>query len=129
MIDGGNPDLDVSALMTKVQEQIGGHYAASLISNSGTVEADVTALVAGVEEALQAAESASSVRTTLGRSSALAGGLRPFQGFILRVLAFILRDQRNVNAALIEALRKTMRLNVRLAEEIDRLKAGTPPHS
>ncbi len=127
MIDGGNPDLDVTTLMAKVQEQIGGHYAASLFSNSGTVEADVTALVAGMEEALQAAESASSVRTSLGRSSRIVGRLRPFQGFILRVLAFILRDQRNVNTALIEALRKSMRLNVRLAEEIDRLKARTPP--
>jgi hypothetical protein len=42
-------------------------------------------------------------------------------------LAFILRDQRSVNAALIEALRKSMRLNVRLAEEIDRIKASSLP--
>lgn len=129
MIEGNNPDIDVTVLMAKVQEQIGGHFAASLVSRAGAVEADVTTLVAGIEESLEAAESSSSVRTSLGRSSAIAGRLKPFQGFILRVLAFVLRDQRSVNAALIEALRKSMRLNIHLAEEIDRLKASLPPRS
>jgi hypothetical protein len=128
MIDDANPDLDVTALMAKVQEQIGGHYAASLVSySSGSLGADMTTLVAGMEEALQAAETASSVRTTLGRSSRLIGRSGPLQSFALRILAFILRDQRSVNAALIEALRKSMRLNVRLAEEIDRIKASSLP--
>ncbi len=123
MIDDGNRDLDVTALMAKVHEQIGGNFAASLVSSAGSIEADITTLVAGMEEALQAAESASAVRTSLGKSP-MVRRLQPFQGLILRALAYILRDQRNVNAALIEALRKSMRLNVRLAEELDRLKTG-----
>ncbi len=124
MIDDANPFIDVDSLMAKVNEQIDGHYAASLVSAStrGALSSDVVSLVAGIEEALQAAESASVVRTSLGKASRYFGRLGPLKGLALRILAFIQKDQRNVNVAMIEALRKSMRLNVRLAEEIDRLR-------
>ncbi|HEY5257719.1 MAG TPA: hypothetical protein VIJ12_05005 [Candidatus Baltobacteraceae bacterium] len=128
MIEDVNPAIDVNDLMAKVNEQIEGRYAASLIQGSpaGGLSADVTTMVAGIEQALHAAEAASHVRTSIGRSSRLLGGSTALQGFVLRVLAFILRDQRNVNAAVVEALRKSLQLNIRLSEEVDRLKSRLP---
>jgi hypothetical protein len=126
MIEKNNPHLDVDELMTKIHERIEGSYTASLLSDatSGHVSSDITTLVAGIEVDLIAAESASQVRTSLGKSTRFVRSAS-FQTFVLRALAFIFRDQRNVNAALIAALRKSMHLNVRLAEELDRLKSKT----
>lgn len=122
MIDDRNPDIDVDELMGKIHEQIAAHSVPSLLSGYGGVGADVTTLVARIEESLIAAESSSQVRTSLGRSQRLFGKVPMLEDLFLRTLSFLFRDQRNVNAALVEALRTSLQLNVRLCEDLDRMK-------
>ncbi len=122
MIDNGNPDIDVDELMGKIHEQIAAHNVPSLLAGYQGVGADITTLVARIEESLVAAESSSQVRTSLGRSRRFLRGTPMFEDLALRVLAFLFRDQRNVNSALVDALRTSLQLNVRLCEDLDRIK-------
>lgn len=122
MIEKGNPDIDVDELMGKIHEQIAAHSLPSLLAGSGGAGADFTTLVARIEEALVAAENSSQVRTTLGRSRRFLRRAPMLEDFVLRVFAFLFRDQRHVNAALVEALRTSLQLNVRLCEDLDRIK-------
>jgi len=122
VIDDGNPDIEVDELMAKIHEQIAAHNVPSLLAGYGGVGADITTLVARIEESLVAAESSSQVRTSLGRSRRFLRRTPMLEDLALRVLAFLFRDQRNVNAALVEALRTSLQLNVRLCENIDRIK-------
>lgn len=122
MIDNGNPDIDVDELMGKIHEQIAAHSVPSLLAGYGGVGADITTLVARIEGSLVAAESSSKVRTTLGRSQRFLSRAPALEDLFLRTLSFLFRDQRNVNAALVEALRASLQLNVRLCEDLDRIK-------
>lgn len=124
LIDDSNPNIDVNELMAKVHEQIATHAVPSILSGRGGLRADITTMVARIDEALVAAESSSQVRTTLGRSTRLFRGFPMLQELFLRALTFIFRDQRNVNASIVEALRTSLQLNVRLCEDIDHLKRG-----
>lgn len=111
--------------MAKVRAQIDSSAAASLLrapSNGRTVS-DASTLVAGIENDLTAADTFSQVRTSLGTGSRALARLGPLHNFLLRALAFVFRDQRNVNAAFAGALRKSLQLNVRVLEECEQLKA------
>ena len=114
--------------MAKIHERVSGRRPSALASPDGAhhrLSFDTVTAVASIEELLDAAESASQVRTSLGarlhRSSILSSP--GIQSLILKSFAFLFRDQRNVNAAVVDALRKSLSLNVRLCEEIDQLKA------
>jgi hypothetical protein len=110
--------------MAKVNEQIGNRQASAPFSaaRDGGLGADITTLVACINEALVAAESASGVRTSIGRSSRLVARVPALHDLLLRTLAFIFKDQRNVNAALVEAVRTSLQLNIRLCENLDRIR-------
>lgn len=127
MISDNNPDINVDELMAKIHEQVSGTRASALIWSGGAqrLSSDAVTSVASIEELLDTAESASQVRTALGtRMKRLPFFSSPgIQSLILKALAFLFRDQRHVNAALVDALRQSLSLNVRLCEEIDRLKA------
>lgn len=124
VLDGQDSFISVDELMGKIHDQIAGSSTAALISNSrnGQIPADATTLIAGIENDINAAESFSQVRTSLGSSARFLKLAQPFQSLVLRALAFVLRDQRNANSALLAALRKSLQLNVRLIEEQDLLK-------
>lgn len=123
MIERNNPLVDVDELMAKIHQQLSGENAGQLASSStGHIPSDATTLAAGIENHLAAAETFSQVRTTLGSSSRLLSSSF-LQSFLLRALAFVFRDQRNVDSALIGALRKSLHLNVRLSEEVELLKS------
>ncbi len=123
MIEKNNAVLSADELMGKIREQIEGSTVASLLRSVGGagLPGDITTLVAGIEDDLIAAEIASRVRTSIGRTTHVLGRSRTLQSLFLRALAFIFRDQRNVNAALAAALRKSLQLNIRLAEQYDLL--------
>lgn len=126
MISRTNPDINVDALMAKVNEQINRSTAASLLDAEGVrvLSTDAVTAVARIEAFIEAAEDASQVRTSLGRvRSRFPFNVAPLRGLFLRALAFVFRDQRQVNAALIDALRTSLQLNVRLCEQLDAMRA------
>lgn len=110
--------------MIKVRAQIDASSTVSLLRGplNGHAVSDVTTLAAGIENDLAAADAFSQVRTSLGAGARFFGPFVALQGFFLRLLAFVFRDQRNVNAALNGALRKSLQLNVHALEECERLK-------
>ena len=125
MIAPTNPSVSVDELMSKINEQIAGSRAASLLDSEGvrSLTADTVTAVANMEALIQTAESASQVRTAWGASLArFPFNVLPLRAFFLRVLAFIFRDQRQVNAMLIDAFRASLELNVRLCEQIDAMR-------
>lgn len=123
MIHGGNPFVNVDDLMAKINDQIATRGGMARIDgdHARSTLSELTTLAAGIEADLDAAEAAAQVRTTLGRQRRLPGGA-VVQAVLLRALAFIFRDQRAVNAALIGALRRSLQLNVVLAEDVERLR-------
>lgn len=125
MISRGNSSINVDELMAKINEQISGSQAASLLDAEGakTLSADAVTAVANMESSIQHAEAASQVRTSWGSSfNRFPFNLPPFRIFFLRLLAFLFRDQRQVNAMLIDALRASLRLNIRLCEQVDTIR-------
>ena len=126
MIDANNPAIDVAELMTKVNIEVARRTtprAAGLADGALSPEAIATA--AAIEAVLATAERKSQIRTDWpGRLNRFPFTLlQPFRFFVLKVLAFIFKDQRHVNFALIEALRELLATNVRLQEQIDQLRA------
>ena len=126
MISRNNPSVSVDDLMVKINEQIAGSRAASLLDAGGvrSLTADTVTAVANMEAIIQTAENASQIRTAWGASLArFPFNILPLRALFLRVLAFIFRDQRHVNAMLIDAFRASLELNVRLCEQIDAMRA------
>lgn len=126
MISDNNPVVHVDEIMAKVHEAISGTRASSLAlsGNVHTLSSDIVTAVARIQELLDTAESSAQVRTSLGsRLKRVPLFSHPgIQNTVLKAFAFLFRDQRNVNAAVIDALRQSLSLNVRLCEEIDQLK-------
>lgn len=125
MIAPNNPSVSVDELMAKINQQIAGSRAASLLDAEGvrSLTADTVTAVANMEAIIQTAESASQVRTSWGASLArFPFTIVPVRAFFLRILAFIFRDQRQLNAILIDAFRASLELNVRLCEQIDAMR-------
>ncbi|MBV8244945.1 MAG: hypothetical protein JOZ38_03405 [Candidatus Eremiobacteraeota bacterium] len=126
MIDANNPAIDVDELMTKVNLEVARRTvpgAAGLADAAISPDALVTA--ASVEAVLATAERKSQIRTDWpGRLNRFPFSLlMPLRYFFLRALAFIFKDQRHVNFALIEVARELSATNVRLQEQIDQLRA------
>lgn len=123
MIERNNPLVDVDELMAKIHRQISGASPSlnGVAVTDGRLTSDITTLAASIENSLAAAEAFAQVRTAIGSSNRMLSSAA-LQSFLLRVLAFIFRDQRNVDNALLDALRKTLQLNIRLSEEHDFLK-------
>lgn len=127
MILRNNSSIDVNELMTKINEQISGSEAASLLDaeNAKTLSADAVTAVANMESFIQYAEAAARVRTSWGSTfNRFPFNLAPFRIFFLRLLAFLFRDQRQVNIMLIDALRASLRLNIRLCEQVDTIRVS-----
>lgn len=125
MIEDTNPLLNVDELMARVRAQIDAGSAASrlpVLLNSHAIS-DAPTIVAGIENDLASADAFSQVRTSLGVGATSLGPFVALQGFLLRILAFVFRDQRNVNTALSNALRKSLQLNVHVLEECEQLKS------
>lgn len=126
MIANTNPAVNVNDLMAKVNERINGSAAAAYLNAEGlrVLPGDTVTAVAKMEALIQIAESSSQIRTSWGTAlRRFPFNAAPLRGFFLKVLAFIFRDQRQVNAALVDSLRASLQLNIRLCEQIDSLRA------
>ncbi len=111
-------------LMELISRQIAvNETAASVADVANALSPDATILIAEIENDLVTAERFSAPRTSLGRAK-IPGKNTIVERFFLRLLALIFRDQRNANAALIAALRKSLQLNIRLAADYAALRAA-----
>ena len=110
-------------LIGKINAQIQASETAAVVADvADALNPDATVLVAEIESELATAERFSKPRTSIGRSK-IPGRDTPLERLLLRLHALIFRDQRNANAALIAALRKSLQLNIHLAAEYARLRA------
>jgi hypothetical protein len=123
MIEPNNPDLDVEALMGRVYAEVvrrqfgGAPHANGEVAPGAPI--DTQALDGHTASAARLAE----VRTKwTGKLTFFPFNLPAVRRVLLRVLAFVFRDQRNVNFELIYALRECSVLNARLRERIGALE-------
>lgn len=127
MIVTTNPGIDPDELMLRVDEELARRRRSSTRAPTANLRLLMTAgaaSLASIESLLNIAEHASQVRTKwpshlrlfpLDRSSRL-------QRAVLSLLAFLFKDQRNVNDSLIRALRENATVNRRLIEQVELLR-------
>lgn len=123
-----NPGIDPDELMLRVDEELLRRRRSVTRPPTANLRLLMTAsaaTLASIESLLNIAEHASQVRTKwpshlrlfpLDRSARLQRG-------VLALLAFLFKDQRNVNDSLIRALRETATVNRRLIEQVELLRS------
>ena len=112
MLDGNNPDVDVDALMARVQHEV----LRRQFGDPGDARHALDGIDVGAIEGLiaAAAQRAAPRSRWPARLNVFPFTLKPVQRFCLRVLAWLFRDQQAYNAALVQALREVVTVNVRL---------------
>lgn len=127
MIVTTNPGIDPDELMLRVDDELARGRRSSTRPPTANLRLLMTASaasLASIESLLNIAEHASQVRTKwpshlrlfpLDRSPRL-------QHAVLSLLAFLFKDQRNVNDSLIRALRENATVNRRLIEQVELLR-------
>ena len=118
MMRSKNPKIDIEALRARVAEE-----AKSMGEPQGTSRESKLALelhLQTIEHALAAAEERSAPRTTWPENLQMFpfSASRRLRDFALRVLGLALRDQQEVNAALIRSQRETLALVRSLMQQL-----------
>lgn len=128
MIEANNPEIDVDELMEKVREEVAKRntkpFTKENVNRQPTL--GINPLLAHqIQAFLNNAESKSQVRTEfpekLNRFPFTLS--RRLQKFILRLYAFLFKEQRAVNFSLIQALRESFALNQQLSEQMAALQS------
>jgi len=128
MIEANNPEIDVDELMEKVREEVAKRqtqpFTKENVNRQPTI--GINPLVAHqIQAFLNNAESKSQVRTEfpekLNRFPFTLS--KRLQKFVLRLYAFLFKEQRAVNLSLIQALRESFALNQQLSEQIAALQS------
>lgn len=123
MTDNDDSRIGGDALMRTIREQIATNSVASALANGSTNLAPETmTLFAEIENDLTNVDQYSRPRISVGRTR-IFGLNVPFATLLLKLHAFIFRDQRNANIAIVGALRASLQLNARLAADLHALRA------
>jgi hypothetical protein len=119
MIEPNNPEIDVDELMSRVRSEVARRRLGST-SHPAADALDAAAIEAHVSSAARVA----AVRTALPSRLRFFPFTAPIvQRTLLKVFAFLFRDQRNVNAELIAALAHSVALDRQLRLRFDELEA------
>ncbi|MEQ9237478.1 methyltransferase domain-containing protein [Coleofasciculus sp. E2-BRE-01] len=128
MIEANNPEIDVDDLMEKVREEVAKRQTKPFTKENANRQPSIginPLLAHQIQAFLNNAESKSQVRTEfpekLNRFPFTLS--RRFQKFVLRLYAFLFKEQRAVNFSLIQALRESFALNQQLSEQIADLQS------
>jgi hypothetical protein len=121
MLETNNPDIDVDALMARVQHEVLRRQFGDRATAGATLNAMDTSLLDSLIAA--AALRASARNRWPARLGFFPFNLRPIQRFVLRVIAWLFRDQHAFNAALIQALRESVTINARMHASMRELEA------
>ncbi|HEY4439447.1 MAG TPA: hypothetical protein VGN14_03270 [Candidatus Elarobacter sp.] len=116
-----NPDIDVDALMTRVHQEVLRRQFGDRVAASADLAAMDTTLFDSLIEA--AAQRASLRSRWPARLGFFPFNVPAVRRFALRTIAWLFRDQHAFNAALIQALRESVTVNVRLAAATRDLEA------
>ncbi|MEH2365199.1 class I SAM-dependent methyltransferase [Nostoc sp.] len=127
MIESNDPEIKIDELIQKIVEQV---RKSQVNSQLGDLQSnlDISKLklsISHIENFLKNAESRSLVRTKWPEKL----NIFPFnfstklQQFILKVINFLFKDQREVNLNIINSLKESVALNQQLIEQIASLKA------
>jgi len=120
--DNDDSRIGGDALMRTIRENISANSIASALANGTTNLAPETmTLFAEIENDLTTVERYSRPRNSVGRTR-IFGLSVPFASFLLKLHAFIFRDQRNANFAIVQALRTSLQLNAQLAADLHALR-------
>ena len=122
MIEHNNPSIDVDDLMARIQQEVAKRGVG--YEPVAAEEGSPASPLASIEGLLHTAQAKAEVRTKW------SGQLRVFpfdrspklQKWALDALAFLFRDQRHVNTALIAALRETLAVNRGLLKRLAALE-------
>jgi hypothetical protein len=120
MLEANNPDIDVDALMARVQREVLRRQFGETAPRIAAIEID-TGLLDGLIAA--AAQHAAPRARWPARLNFFPFSLKPIQRTCLRTLAWLFRDQQAFNGALTQALRETIAVNVRLHANVRELEA------
>jgi len=123
MLEENNPDIDVDALMERVQREVlrrqFGDPADGTIA-LGTID------TGALEGLIAAASQRASTRSRWpARLNVFPFNLRVVQRFCLRALGWLFRDQQAYNVAVLQALREMVTVNARLHALLRELEART----
>jgi hypothetical protein len=121
MLEANNPDIDVDALMVRVQHEVLRRQAGDSAVAGNAVSAMNTS---ALDSLIAAAEVRAAARNRWpARLGFFPFNLRPVQRFALRAIAWLFRDQHAFNAALIQALRESVGVNERIHASMRELEA------
>jgi len=131
MIEDNNPEINVDELMQKIREEVAKRRSYSEFKNTTfkpkifKMMATFNPILAEIEALLRNAESRSEVRTKWPDNlNKFPFNLnKKIQKFLLKILNFLFKDQREVNFNLIRALKESILLNRQLIEQITSLRS------
>ncbi|HWT07345.1 MAG TPA: hypothetical protein VN224_16385 [Xanthomonadales bacterium] len=121
MLESNDPDVDVDALMARVQHEV----LRRQFGDQATASPGLTTIDTSVLDSLIAAAAtrASARNRWPARLGFFPFNLRPVQRFVLRAIAWLFRDQHAFNAALIQALRESVSVDARIDASMRELEA------
>ncbi|MEA5502226.1 class I SAM-dependent methyltransferase [Halotia wernerae UHCC 0503] len=126
MIESNNPEINVDELMQKIREEVANRQGNSrLVGIKTNVDtANLMSHLAYIESLLKNAESRSYIRTKWpDKLNRFPFNLNSsLQKFILKLINFFFKDQREVNFNLILSFKESIALNRQLIEQIKTLK-------
>lgn len=126
MTESNNPEIDVDNLMQNIRAEVNKHKSKYIISspvNDFAISKNTTN-INYIEALLQNAQSRAYVRTKWpDKLNGFPFNLNPkLQKFILKIINFLFKDQREVNFNLISCLKESVTLNQQLIEQIETLR-------
>ncbi len=126
MLESRNPDIDVEALAQRVRDEVARVRRSRVTEVAGerilTLRGSVN--VDSIESWVAIADQKARVRTKWPNHLRIPtfSGSRRIQRLVLDVLAFLFKDQRQVNEAFIAAFRESIALNRQLIEQLRLLR-------
>lgn len=125
MLESGNPDVDVDDLMQRMRSEIERvRNARPTVGGERILTLRGSVNLGAIESWVAIADQKSRVRTKWPNHLHVfpLGGNGRMQKLALKVLAFLFKDQRQVNEAFIAAFRESIALNRQLIEQVHLLR-------
>lgn len=124
MLETRNPEIDVDALMLRLRSRVSELERGHDDSLSGKALAlRNSVFINSLEAFINIADQKAQVRTQWPSHLAVPTfGSQKLRRLVLRALAFLFKDQRHVNEALVAAFRESISLNRQLIEQIEILR-------
>lgn len=127
MFDSNNPEINIDELMQKIHEEVAKRqrYSQPLTTKNNADITDLMSKIDHIESLLINAESRAYARTKWpDKLNRFPFNFRSkLQKFILKLINFLFKDQREVNLNLILAFKASVTANRQLIEQIHTLKA------